>query len=80
MYGQDADKRYAGLQMEFFNRSADILSRREALRGFVALFGTAALLTWGGEATKLDGFKLPIVVGPQTKGENGKGGSERSRL
>lgn len=37
MYGQDSDKRYPGMQAEFFERSGDILKRREALRGFVAL-------------------------------------------
>lgn len=37
MYGQDSDKRYPGMQNEFWERSADILKRREALRGFVAL-------------------------------------------
>jgi hypothetical protein len=37
MYGQDSDKRYPSMQNEFFNRAGDILRRREALRGFVAL-------------------------------------------
>lgn len=37
MYGQDSDKRYPGLQNEFFMRAGDVLRRREALRGFVAL-------------------------------------------
>jgi hypothetical protein len=37
MYGQDSDKRYPGMQNEFFNRAGDVLKRREALRGFVAL-------------------------------------------
>jgi hypothetical protein len=37
MYGQDSDKRYPGMQAEFFERAGDVLKRREALRGFVAL-------------------------------------------
>jgi hypothetical protein len=37
MYGQDDAKRYPGMQNEFFNNVGDILRRREALRGFVAL-------------------------------------------
>lgn len=37
LYGQDEKKRYPDLQSKFFTQSADILSRREALRGFVAL-------------------------------------------
>lgn len=78
LYGQDADKRYNGMQAEFFARSTDILTRREALRGFVTLFGAGALLTWGIKGS--GDAKLPITLGPQTSGENGKGGSVRSRL
>ncbi len=37
MYGQDDAKRYPAMQNEFFNNAGDILKRREALRGFVAL-------------------------------------------
>lgn len=37
LYGQDSDKRYPSMQNEFFNRAGDIIKRREALRGFVAL-------------------------------------------
>jgi hypothetical protein len=37
MYGQDDAKRYPSMQNEFFNNAGDILKRREALRGFVAL-------------------------------------------
>eukprot|EP00877_Chromochloris_zofingiensis_P007633 jgi/Chrzof1/3122/Cz12g12230.t1_PSAH[v5.2] len=37
MYGQDNPKRYNPLQNQFFERAGDILSRREALNGFVAL-------------------------------------------
>lgn len=37
LYGQDDAKRYPAMQNEFFNNAADILKRREALRGFVAL-------------------------------------------
>ena len=42
MYGQDSDKRYPSMQAEFFTRSGDILRRREALRGFVALCACTA--------------------------------------
>ena len=37
MYGQDSDKRYPALQAEFFERAGDIIRRRQALRGFVAI-------------------------------------------
>lgn len=37
MYGVDDKKRYPDNQSKFFTQAADILSRREALRGFVAL-------------------------------------------
>jgi hypothetical protein len=31
LYGQDSDKRYNGLQADFFTRAADIVSRRQVL-------------------------------------------------
>ena len=37
MYGVDEKKRYPALQETFFMNATDILTRREALRGFVAL-------------------------------------------
>lgn len=37
MYGVEDKKRYPDNQSKFFTQAADILSRREALRGFVAL-------------------------------------------
>lgn len=37
MYGQDDNKRYNGLQSEFFERAASGISRREYLLGLVAL-------------------------------------------
>lgn len=37
MYGKDDKKRYPALQETFFNQATDILSRRESLRGFIAL-------------------------------------------
>jgi len=78
MYGQDGDRRYPALQAEFFNRAGAALARREALIGFVSLSGIGAILAWGGAgAAKLE---LPITKGPQTSGENGMGGSARSRL
>jgi len=51
LYGQDSDKRYPAMQNEFFNRAGDILKRREALRGFVALCECHLQLLpiwWGG--------------------------------
>ncbi|KAF8061289.1 hypothetical protein HT031_004379 [Scenedesmus sp. PABB004] len=78
MYGQDSDKRYPGMQNEFFMRAGDVLKRREALRGFVALTGIGAIVAFGAKGSK--DAKLPIINGPQTSGENGKGGSERKRI
>lgn len=51
MYGQDSDKRYPGMQAEFFERAGDVLKRREALRGFVAL-GELNKQRGSGAATK----------------------------
>jgi photosystem I subunit VI len=78
MYGQDGDRRYPALQAEFFNRAGAALSRRESLLGFVALSGIGAITVWGAKGSK--DAQLPITKGPQTTGENGKGGSVRSRL
>jgi photosystem I subunit 6 len=78
MYGQDSDKRYPAMQAEFFNRAGDILSRREALRAFVALSGIGAVVAFGAKGSAVVG--LPITKGPQTGGENGKGGSVSGRL
>ena len=47
MYGQDDEKRYNGMQSEFFTRAASGLTRREYLNALVALGGGAALLAWG---------------------------------
>ncbi|KAI8473331.1 MAG: chloroplast photosystem 1 11 kDa subunit [Monoraphidium minutum] len=78
MYGQDSEKRYNGLQSDFFNRAADIVSRRQAMFNLLAAGGGAAITLFGVKGAK--DAKLPITVGPQTSGENGKGGSVRSRL
>eukprot|EP00879_Flechtneria_rotunda_P001268 GHRR01001415.1.p1 GENE.GHRR01001415.1~~GHRR01001415.1.p1 ORF type:complete len:136 (+),score=33.28 GHRR01001415.1:112-519(+) len=78
MYGQESDKRYPGIQNEFFTRAGDVLKRREALRAFVALVGGAGIIAFGIKGSK--DAQLPIIKGPQTNGENGKGGSVRSRL
>jgi photosystem I subunit VI len=78
LYGQDSDRRYPALQAEFFDRAGAALSRRESLLGFVALSGIGAILVWGAKGSA--DAKLPITKGPQTSGENGKGGSVRSRL
>mmetsp|Transcript_14496 Transcript_14496/g.31511 ORF Transcript_14496/g.31511 Transcript_14496/m.31511 type:complete len:134 (+) Transcript_14496:70-471(+) len=77
MYGQDDKKRYPQMQETFFNQAADILTRREALRGFVALFGIGALTTFGYKGAA--DANLPITKAPK-KTENGKGGTVRSRL
>jgi hypothetical protein len=45
LYGQDDNKRYPGMQNEFFNRAGDILKRREALRGFAALCKWTCMLS-----------------------------------
>jgi hypothetical protein len=42
MYGQEEKKRYPDLQAKFFTQATDILSRREALRAFIALSETAS--------------------------------------
>ena len=42
MYGIEDEKRYPGLQAEFFQRAAAPLRRREAALGFVGI-GKAAL-------------------------------------
>jgi len=78
MYGQDSDKRYPSLQNEFFERAGQSLSRSEALRGILALCGVGAIVTYGLKGSK--DANLPIVKGPLTAGENGKGGTARSRL
>eukprot|EP00775_Hariotina_reticulata_P008894 gene8894-9071_t len=78
LYGQDSDKRYPGMQNEFFNRAGDVLKRREALRGFVALLSLGGIVAYGVKGAK--DSKLPIMIGPQTSGENGKGGSVRNKL
>ncbi|GIL83587.1 hypothetical protein Vretimale_10392 [Volvox reticuliferus] len=78
MYGVEDKKRYPENQSKFFTQAADILSRREALRSFIALSGIAAIATYGLKGAK--DAALPITKGPQTSGENGKGGALRSRL
>ncbi|PNH01167.1 Photosystem I reaction center subunit VI, chloroplastic [Tetrabaena socialis] len=78
MYGVDDKKRYPDNQAKFFTQATEILSRREALRAFVALSGVAAIATFGLKGAK--DASLPITKGPQTTGESGKGGALRSRL
>lgn len=152
MYGQEDKKRYPDLQNKFFSQSAEFLTRREALRGFIALceyghtclhsrsglyasvrvemgvgpggciwlfarsadiythgdhlpvielhatertredmagtqasclplfhaVGVGAIATFGLKGAK--DADLPITKGPQTSGENGKGGSVRARI
>ena len=78
MYGQDGDKRYNSMQSEFFTRAADLVGRREAMLVFLAGAGGAAITTFGIKGAK--DASLPITKGPQTSGENGKGGSVKSKL
>ncbi|KAG1679523.1 hypothetical protein FOA52_011124 [Chlamydomonas sp. UWO 241] len=77
IYGQDDKKRYPSMQSTFFTQATDILTRREALRGFITVASIGAMATWGSQGTKL--LNLPITNAP-TKTESGKGGSLRSRL
>lgn len=72
MYGQEDQKRYNGLQSEFFERAAGGLTRREYLNALVALGGGAALLVFGAKGAK--DANLPITVGPQKGGEPGPRG------
>eukprot|EP01023_Acetabularia_acetabulum_P021728 TRINITY_DN2146_c0_g1_i1.p4 TRINITY_DN2146_c0_g1~~TRINITY_DN2146_c0_g1_i1.p4 ORF type:complete len:138 (-),score=40.82 TRINITY_DN2146_c0_g1_i1:139-552(-) len=72
MYGQEDEKRYPSLQDEFFSRAGSAVNRRESVFAFLAIGGPAALLVWGGKGSK--DIDLPITMGPQTSGENGKGG------
>jgi len=72
MYGQEDQKRYNGLQSEFFERAASGLTRREYLNALIALGGGAALLVWGAKGSK--DAKLPITNGPQKGGEAGPRG------
>jgi len=72
LYGQDSEKRYNGLQSEFFERAAAPLTRRESVLAFIALGGVAGILTWGAKGSKDVG--LPIQVGPKGSGEAGPRG------
>ena len=72
MYGQEDEKRYNGLQSEFFERAAGGLTRREYLNALVALGGGAALLIWGAKGAK--DSNLPITVGPQKEAQPGPRG------
>lgn len=72
MYGQEDQKRYPGLQNEFFERAGESLTRREAIRSVLFLGGGGALLVWGAKGAS--DVKLPITVGPQKGGEKGPKG------
>jgi CBS-domain-containing membrane protein len=48
------------------------------LRLLFAAVGAGAIVTYGLKGSK--DANLPIIKGPQTAGENGKGGTARSRL
>jgi len=72
LYGQEDDKRYPGLQAEFFNRAAGPLTRRESLLAFLGLGSVSSILLWGAKGSK--DIKLPIQNGPQKGGEPGPRG------
>jgi len=63
LYGVEDDKRYPGLQAEFFERAAAPLTRRAAVTSFIALGGAASILIWGAKGSK--DAKLPITQGPK---------------
>ncbi|KAL3133722.1 hypothetical protein ABBQ32_008212 [Trebouxia sp. C0010 RCD-2024] len=63
MYGTEDDRRYPGLQAEFFQRAAAPLRRREALFGFVGVGWAAGILLWGANGSKW--ARLPIQNGPK---------------
>ena len=63
MYGVSDERRYPGLQAEFFERAAGPVARREAILGLLGLVFPAAVLVWGAKGAK--DVKLPITVGPQ---------------
>ena len=44
MYGVDDPKRYAPIQDTFFKQAGDVISKRDALRGFVALCKSSRLV------------------------------------
>ncbi|MEW5301583.1 MAG: hypothetical protein WDW36_004434 [Sanguina aurantia] len=78
LYGQEDKKRYPDLQVKFFEQAAEVLTKREALVGFIALAGVSSIGAFGAVGSKL--LALPIAKGPQTAGESGKGGSIKKRL
>jgi len=63
MYGVADERRYPGLQAEFFQRAAAPIARREAILAFLGLSSTLSILLWGAKGAS--GLKLPITVGPQ---------------
>jgi hypothetical protein len=63
MYGVSDERRYPGLQAEFFERAAAPIARREAILAFLGLAGPAGVVLWGAKGAA--GVKLPITVGPQ---------------
>ncbi|DBA68984.1 hypothetical protein WJX82_007816 [Trebouxia sp. C0006] len=63
LYGTEDERRYPGLQAEFFQRAAAPLRRREAILGFVGIGWSAGILLWGANGSKW--AKLPIQNGPK---------------
>jgi photosystem I subunit VI len=72
MYGKDDEGRYNQMQAKFFENATDGVSRREALRGVLAIGGLGSILIWGGKGAK--DANLPITKGPQQKAEPGPRG------
>ena len=63
MYGVTDERRYPGLQAEFFQRAAAPVARREAILAFLGLAGPVGIVAWGAKGAAA--VKLPITLGPQ---------------
>jgi len=63
MYGVTDERRYPGLQAEFFQRAAAPVARREAILAFLGLAGPVGIVAWGAKGAAV--VKLPITLGPQ---------------
>jgi len=72
LYGQTDERRYPGIQAEFFERAAAPLTRRESVYAFVTLAGFLGIGIWGAKGAQA--VKLPITVGPKKGGEKGPRG------
>ena len=63
MYGVSDERRYPGLQAEFFQRAAAPIARRETIFAFLGVISAMGIVAWGTKGAK--DVKLPITVGPQ---------------